>query len=94
MPMLWHCVFTVYLYVCLHCVTAVKVLIHPLFTGQTHIKQTVVQQDTVPVWVHNINSSLNKDIYHYAGKDIVIHESIDSFGAVMWPAVSTSEDIK
>lgn len=30
--------------------------------------------------------SLNKDVYHYAGQDIVIHEALDSFGAVMWPA--------
>uniref|UniRef100_A0A3Q3XJP1 Uncharacterized protein n=1 Tax=Mola mola TaxID=94237 RepID=A0A3Q3XJP1_MOLML len=26
-----------------------------------------------------------KDIYHYAGHDIAIQESIDYFGAVMWP---------
>uniref|UniRef100_A0A3B4TQU7 Methyltransferase 21C, AARS1 lysine n=1 Tax=Seriola dumerili TaxID=41447 RepID=A0A3B4TQU7_SERDU len=25
-------------------------------------------------------------VYHYVGQDIVIYESIDSYGAVMWPA--------
>ncbi|XP_027870334.1 uncharacterized protein mettl21ca isoform X1 [Xiphophorus couchianus] len=44
--------------------------------------QTVVRQK----WVPNIIFSVNKDIYHYVGQDIVIYESIDSFGAMMWPA--------
>uniref|UniRef100_A0A3Q0SYJ2 Methyltransferase 21C, AARS1 lysine n=1 Tax=Amphilophus citrinellus TaxID=61819 RepID=A0A3Q0SYJ2_AMPCI len=39
-----------------------------------------------PDWVPNIVSSLCKDIYHYVGEDIIIYESIDSYGAVMWPA--------
>lgn len=43
------------------------------------------KQRAAPTWYL---SSFNKDIYHYVGQDIVIHESIDSFGAVMWPAVS------
>ncbi|XP_044056301.1 uncharacterized protein LOC122878043 [Siniperca chuatsi] len=55
-------------------------------TGQAHIRQTAVQQDRTPAWVPNISSSIGKDIYHYAGQDIVIYESIDYFGAVMWPA--------
>ncbi|XP_051234184.1 uncharacterized protein LOC127351071 [Dicentrarchus labrax] len=55
-------------------------------TAQGHIEQTPVQQYTKPVWVPSINTCLGKDIYHYAGQDIVIYESIDSFGAVMWPA--------
>ncbi|KAK7913284.1 hypothetical protein WMY93_013495 [Mugilogobius chulae] len=28
----------------------------------------------------------SKDIYHYVGTDIDIYETIDSYGAVMWPA--------
>ncbi|XP_041797973.1 protein-lysine methyltransferase METTL21C-like [Chelmon rostratus] len=48
--------------------------------------QTPVEQDRAPAWVPNVYCSLGKDIYHYAGQDIVIYESIDSFGAVMWPA--------
>uniref|UniRef100_A0A672GXK0 Si:ch73-244f7.3 n=1 Tax=Salarias fasciatus TaxID=181472 RepID=A0A672GXK0_SALFA len=34
---------------------------------------------------HNLTSQLWY-MYHYAGQDILIHESIDSYGAVMWPA--------
>ncbi|XP_076592862.1 uncharacterized protein mettl21ca [Chaetodon auriga] len=55
-------------------------------TGQVCIKPTPKEQDKAPAWVPSIYSSLGKDIYHYAGQDIVIYESIDSFGAVMWPA--------
>lgn len=97
--MLWHCCLQrIYIFVCIvfHLdwkITSVKLLIHPLLTGQAHIKQTAVQQDRVPAWVPSINSSFGKDTYHYVGQDIVIHESIDSFGAVMWPGVSTSENI-
>ncbi|KAM7405985.1 hypothetical protein PAMP_000392 [Pampus punctatissimus] len=47
---------------------------------------TAVQQDRKPVWFPSFYSSFGKDIYHYAGQDIVIYESIDSYGAVMWPA--------
>ncbi|XP_068435845.1 uncharacterized protein [Clinocottus analis] len=47
---------------------------------------TADQQDRPPAWVPSTNSRLDRDVYHYAGQDIVIHESIDSFGAVMWPA--------
>uniref|UniRef100_A0AAV2LR60 Uncharacterized protein n=1 Tax=Knipowitschia caucasica TaxID=637954 RepID=A0AAV2LR60_KNICA len=34
----------------------------------------------------SILSRLGKDLYHYVGTDITIYESIDSYGAVMWPA--------
>ncbi|XP_054900912.1 uncharacterized protein LOC129369492 isoform X2 [Poeciliopsis prolifica] len=44
------------------------------------------QTDVKQKWVPNIICHVNKDIYHYVGKDIVIYESIDSFGAMMWPA--------
>ncbi|XP_060923646.1 protein-lysine methyltransferase METTL21C-like [Limanda limanda] len=49
-------------------------------------KQTAAQLFKPPAWTPSIMCSLGKDIYHYAGEDIVIYESIDSFGAVMWPA--------
>ncbi|XP_042266790.1 uncharacterized protein LOC121896821, partial [Thunnus maccoyii] len=35
-----------------------------------------------------VHSSFDKNIYHYAGREIVIYESIDSSGAVMRPAAS------
>ncbi|XP_034437710.1 protein-lysine methyltransferase METTL21C-like [Hippoglossus hippoglossus] len=55
-------------------------------SGQMLEKQTAAQQSRPPAWTPRIICSLGKDIYHYAGEDIVIYESIDSFGAVMWPA--------
>lgn len=36
-------------------------------------------------WSASVTSSLGKDVYHYVGTDILIYESFDSFGAVMWP---------
>ncbi|MEQ2247373.1 hypothetical protein ILYODFUR_008713 [Ilyodon furcidens] len=44
--------------------------------------QTVVRRN----WVPSIICRIDKDIYHYVGQDIVIYESFDSYGAVMWPA--------
>uniref|UniRef100_A0A096M936 Si:ch73-244f7.3 n=1 Tax=Poecilia formosa TaxID=48698 RepID=A0A096M936_POEFO len=49
---------------------------------QERSDQTVARQK----WVPNVICRINKDIYHYVGQDIVIYESIDSFGAMMWPA--------
>uniref|UniRef100_A0A3B3DQ74 Si:ch73-244f7.3 n=1 Tax=Oryzias melastigma TaxID=30732 RepID=A0A3B3DQ74_ORYME len=37
-------------------------------------------------FVPSVIFSHGKDIYHYVGEDIVIYESIDSYGGVMWPA--------
>ncbi|KAJ3592799.1 hypothetical protein NHX12_005138 [Muraenolepis orangiensis] len=45
-----------------------------------------VRQDKKPVWTPGFLSRINRDVYHYAGHDIIIYESIDSFGSVMWPA--------
>ncbi|XP_049452394.1 uncharacterized protein LOC125901063 [Epinephelus fuscoguttatus] len=53
--------------------------------GQTNTK-TAEQQDSPPAWASIINRRFGRDIYHYVGHDIVIQESIDSYGAVMWPA--------
>ncbi|MEQ2188081.1 hypothetical protein GOODEAATRI_011359, partial [Goodea atripinnis] len=44
--------------------------------------QTVVRRN----WVPSIICRNDKDVYHYVGQDIVIYESIDSYGAVLWPA--------
>uniref|UniRef100_A0A3Q2D045 Uncharacterized LOC107103558 n=2 Tax=Cyprinodon variegatus TaxID=28743 RepID=A0A3Q2D045_CYPVA len=49
---------------------------------QEHLNQTAVRRN----WAPSIICRPDKDIYHYVGQDIVIYESIDSFGAMMWPA--------
>ncbi|XP_060891953.1 protein-lysine methyltransferase METTL21C-like, partial [Labrus mixtus] len=54
--------------------------------GHANIKTTALQQASPLSWIPSINYRLNRDIYHYVGQDIFIQESIDSFGAVMWPA--------
>ena len=47
-----------------------------------------VKQESKPAWVPRCLCRNGRDVYHYAGSDIVIYESIDSYGSVMWPAVS------
>ncbi|KAJ3593600.1 hypothetical protein NHX12_005934 [Muraenolepis orangiensis] len=47
-----------------------------------------VRQDKKPAWTPGFLSRNNRDVYHYAGHDIIIYESLDSYGSVMWPAVS------
>uniref|UniRef100_A0A8C7XRZ0 Methyltransferase 21C, AARS1 lysine n=1 Tax=Oryzias sinensis TaxID=183150 RepID=A0A8C7XRZ0_9TELE len=37
-------------------------------------------------FVPSVIFSLGKEIYHYVGEDIVIYESAEPFGGVMWPA--------
>ncbi|XP_056876422.1 uncharacterized protein LOC130518093 [Takifugu flavidus] len=54
-------------------------------TEQAGCQPTVLQPSGDPAWVPSTRNSFGKDIYHYAGHDIVIQESIDYFGAVMWP---------
>ncbi|XP_073319937.1 protein-lysine methyltransferase METTL21C-like [Pagrus major] len=62
-----------------------QLAIHFAFGGSAH-KQTHVQEDRALSWAPSISVGIGKDIYHYVGQDILIHESIDSYGAVMWPA--------
>ncbi|XP_008290716.1 uncharacterized protein mettl21ca [Stegastes partitus] len=50
--------------------------------GQESMKHTTVPLDWTPTHI----SSFGRDIYHYVGQEIAISESIDSYGAVMWPA--------
>ncbi|KAM8877813.1 uncharacterized protein mettl21ca [Synchiropus picturatus] len=52
---------------------------------QGNFLSTALRLDRTPLWVPSINSHFGRDVYHYAGHDIVIHETIDSYGAVMWP---------
>ncbi|TNM90974.1 hypothetical protein fugu_003263 [Takifugu bimaculatus] len=54
-------------------------------TEQAGCQLTALQPSGDPAWVPSTRNSFGKDIYHYAGHDIVIQESIDYFGAVMWP---------
>uniref|UniRef100_A0A3Q3XJP4 Uncharacterized protein n=1 Tax=Mola mola TaxID=94237 RepID=A0A3Q3XJP4_MOLML len=51
---------------------------------EAHIQRTVARQDGAPERVP-LKGRFGRDIYHYAGHDIAIQESIDYFGAVMWP---------
>ncbi|KAM3877073.1 uncharacterized protein mettl21ca [Diretmus argenteus] len=55
-------------------------------TGEEHMKQPAEQQQTKPTWAPTVYTKCGKDIYHYVGQEIRISESIDYFGAVMWPA--------
>ncbi|KAK0150284.1 putative methyltransferase-like protein [Merluccius polli] len=50
-----------------------------------------VRRDKKPAWAPNFLSRNGRDVYHYAGQDIIIYESIDSYGSVMWPAVSYTD---
>ncbi|KAI7811420.1 hypothetical protein IRJ41_016433 [Triplophysa rosa] len=44
----------------------------------------VIQCKTV--WTPSVLSSIGKDIYYFAGHEINIWESLDSFGSIIWPA--------
>ncbi|XP_051982396.1 uncharacterized protein LOC127643639 isoform X2 [Xyrauchen texanus] len=44
------------------------------------------QQDFKRSWVPTIYYSIEKEIHHFLGQKIVIQESIDSYGATIWPA--------
>ncbi|KAK3530168.1 hypothetical protein QTP86_017734, partial [Hemibagrus guttatus] len=37
-------------------------------------------------WEPNFYCNLNKEIHYYAGHEIRIYESLDSYGAIIWPA--------
>ncbi|KAG7273682.1 hypothetical protein CRUP_017435 [Coryphaenoides rupestris] len=45
-----------------------------------------VRCDRKPAWAPHFLSRSGRDVYNYAGHDILIYESIDSYGSVMWPA--------
>ncbi|TSK17805.1 Protein-lysine methyltransferase METTL21C [Bagarius yarrelli] len=37
-------------------------------------------------WKPNFYCNMNKEIYYFAGHEIRIYESLDSYGAIIWPA--------
>lgn len=55
-----------------------------VFTDQDSMAEKAMRHNFVP----SVIFSLGKEIYHYVGEDIVIYESTEPFGGVMWPAVS------
>ncbi|XP_053085968.1 uncharacterized protein LOC113537745 isoform X2 [Pangasianodon hypophthalmus] len=38
------------------------------------------------VWEPTFYCNVNKEIHYYAGREIKIYESLDSYGAIIWPA--------
>lgn len=61
------------------------------YAGDEDTKQTAVQGESKPAWAPSIIARQGKDIYYYVGQEISIYETIDSYGAVMWPAVSVPD---
>lgn len=49
-------------------------------------KETSVQEETMPPWAQRPVTKFGKDVYTYVGQQISIYESLDNYGAVMWPA--------
>lgn len=45
-------------------------------------------------WVPRVSHYFDKEHYTYAGHQIVIQESIEHFGAVVWPGVSIRHSIQ
>jgi len=41
-------------------------------------------------WEPSVYYALGKESFHFAGHDISIRESLDTFGALIWPGVSTA----
>ena len=41
-------------------------------------------------WEPSVFYSVGKESFFFAGHDITIHESLDSYGALIWPGVSTA----
>lgn len=39
------------------------------------------------IWEPSVYFALGKESFHFAGQDISIHESMDTFGALIWPGV-------
>ena len=46
--------------------------------------------DRRKVWEPSVYYSLGKESFHFAGHDISIRESMDTFGALIWPGVSSA----
>lgn len=39
------------------------------------------------IWEPSVYFALGKESFHFAGQDISIHESMDAYGALIWPGV-------
>ncbi|XP_075876308.1 uncharacterized protein mettl21ca isoform X2 [Nelusetta ayraudi] len=54
--------------------------------GSDSITEAQTSSSQPAAWLPRSTDVFGRDIYHYVGHDISIRESIDCFGAVMWPA--------
>ncbi len=48
------------------------------------------QREHMRSWAPTIYYRLGKEVYNFLGREITIQESIDSYGATIWPAVRLS----
>lgn len=39
------------------------------------------------IWEPSVYFALGNESFHFAGQDISIHESMDAYGALIWPGV-------
>lgn len=39
------------------------------------------------IWEPSVYFALGKESFYFAGQDISIHESMDTYGALIWPGV-------
>lgn len=53
-------------------------------------KETEPQQQEKQAWAPTTYSKFGKEVFCYVGQEISIFEALDSYGAVIWPAVSQS----
>ncbi|KAK6291611.1 hypothetical protein J4Q44_G00373950 [Coregonus suidteri] len=51
-------------------------------------KETEPQHQKKQAWVPTTYSKFGKEVFCYVGQEISIFEALDSYGAVIWPAVS------
>lgn len=39
------------------------------------------------IWEPSVYFAVGNESFHFAGQDISIHESMDTYGALIWPGV-------
>ncbi|KAA0722645.1 Protein-lysine methyltransferase METTL21C [Triplophysa tibetana] len=54
--------------------------------SESHSTEKDKQQDYPRSWAPTIYYMPGKEIYHFLGQKIIIQESLDSYGATVWPA--------
>ncbi|XP_056591446.1 uncharacterized protein LOC130410659 [Triplophysa dalaica] len=54
--------------------------------SESHSTENDKQQDYPRSWAPTIYNIPGKEIYHFLGQKIIIQESLDSYGATIWPA--------